>query len=169
MFACACALSLLLSLSLTRSHYIRDGKTFQTETSIQIIEKDDFVESKIIPRVCTHEVEAELGLAACPLEVPSTLSAAFLEDRPVDAERQQDRAQEWAKSVTSPTLPQPPVSSQLPSGWILIRRHHPCLPTESPALRDTEHVDMADFAAGVFNQPAPSGSSTDPSLQVGHA
>ena len=89
MFACACALSLLLSLSLTRSHYIRDGKTFQTETSIQIIEKDDFVESKIIPRVCTHEVEAELGLAACPLEVPSTLSAAFLEDRPVDAERHQ--------------------------------------------------------------------------------
>ena len=80
------ALSLLLSLSLTRSHYIRDGKTFQTETSIQIIEKDDFVESKIIPRVCTHEVEAELGLAACPLEVPSTLSAVFLEDRPGDAE-----------------------------------------------------------------------------------
>ena len=49
------ALSLLLSLSLTRSHYIRDGETFQTETSIQIIEKDDFVEAMIIPR--TYKTE----------------------------------------------------------------------------------------------------------------
>ncbi len=33
-----------------------------------------------------HEVEASLGFAACPLEDPSTLSAVFLEDSPVDAE-----------------------------------------------------------------------------------
>ena len=68
-------------------------------------------------------MEAELGLAACPLEVPSTLSAVFLEDRPVDAEPQ------------------------------------------APALRDTEQVKMADLAAGVFNQPAPSGFVEDRSAQ----
>jgi hypothetical protein len=85
--------------------------------------RDARIARKRAERAARHEVEAELGLAACPLEVPSTLSAVFLEDRPVDAEPQ------------------------------------------SPALRDTEQVKMADLAAGVFNQPAPSGFVEDRSAQ----
>jgi hypothetical protein len=60
---------------------------------------------------------------ACPLEVPSPLSAVFLEDCPVSAE------------------------------------------PEFPALRATDQVDMSDFAAVVFNQPAPSGFVEDRSAQ----
>jgi hypothetical protein len=43
------------SRSLTHAHYIRNGKTLPTETSIQILEREDFVEAMIIPR--TYQTE----------------------------------------------------------------------------------------------------------------
>ena len=41
--------------TLPHAHYIRDGKTLPTETSIHILERDDFLEAMIIPRTYKNE------------------------------------------------------------------------------------------------------------------
>jgi hypothetical protein len=51
-------------------------------------------------RAARHEVEAKLDLAACPLDVPSTLSAVFLEDRPA-AKAAADQAADRASAMTA--------------------------------------------------------------------